>query len=462
MPKRPQITIIHHYNRGAIRADFGSDLSQAIYKVEESVDVESSVREAIEQVVAGHAPLSHRTIVTTTEVWSQVVSLPRLSVTGIEPEELIEALKFEAETLSGIEIDEIQLAYTPLGRQDDLQRYWVSAIRQADLDAVNAMLESAGCREIVIAHPTGLAGNPKLDAVRNTIEVWEDLAYFLSGTENRLHTVKQASAEHFTSNSRVLLGIGNRATSNAIELESAVLEQDIEIEQLAESDCFDRWVQQVASNYLSRRAELNAPLIRLTKGATGIPVRHFVSAAIAALTLGFCFWHWNYLQNRNIELLQKIEEVKQPAVEKKKYDSQLISILEQRAEVEKEDSALGDDLKRVQFFLENQSDRFSKLLAVIGEVRTNDLVIQQIDCNEEGVSLMGISLNGEAAQGLARAMREKTVPLGWVVNPARQEGQQKLTTGGPWNFEILLTDVGPFESAIKPRNKTNTLLKTKP
>jgi hypothetical protein len=139
-----------------------------------------------------------------------------------------------------------------------------------------------------------------------------------------------------------------------------------------------------------------------------------------------------------------------------------MAILEQRAVVEVEDTALGDDLKRISFFLDNQRNRFAKLLNLLIELRTEDLVIQQIGGTEEGVLITGISLNGEAAQALAKRLRERAVELGWAVNPARQEGQQLMTTGGPWKYEILLTDTGPFESAVQPRKKSGLITKSRP
>jgi hypothetical protein len=164
------------------------------------------------------------------------------------------------------------------------------------------------------------------------------------------------------------------------------------------------------------------------------------------------------LKAHNESIIKQIEEIKKPAEEKKQFDSQLISILETRAEVETEDATLGDDLQRVRFFLENQSNRIPRLLDLLVELRAPEMVIEKITGSEEGISISGISLNGEAAQALAKRLREKAVPLGWVVNPARQEGQQKLTTGGPWNYEILLTDTGPFESMVQSRKKSGPAL----
>lgn len=451
MAKRPDISVLLLFNRQVVRADFGRDFSNPVLFLHETVDVESTLWDAIEQVTHGQPRLGPRTLVLSTDVWSQIVALPKLSVSGIEPAELNEVLKFEAETLSGIDIDEIALASMPLPPQDDHQQFWVSAIRRSELDEIYKQLESLGCREISIAHPAGLSGDPK-GAHAESIEIWDELAFHLVAHASELLAVRQVSSDQFDSVCPILIGgalperLANRANISLLTDESEARQ----------------WSGRVAANYYQRLTDIRAPLIRRTKKVSGTPVRHLLSGIIALAVVGFCFWHWQYVRRNNDALRTKIELIKQPAVEKKKYDSQLIAILEQRAEVETEDTALGDDLKRVRFFLDNQSNRFAKLLDLLIELTTEDLVIEQISGTEEGVLISGISLNGESAQALAKRLRERAVTLGWAVNPARQEGQQQLTTGGPWNYEILLTDTGPFESAVQPRKKTNPLSKSRP
>lgn len=452
MAKRPDISVLLIFNRQVVRADFGKDFSKTLFYLHETVDVESSLWDVVEQVTSGYPPLSSRTIVLSSDVWSQIVSLPKLSVAGIETEDLDEVLKFEAETLSGIDIDEISLASTPLGPKDEYQQFWVSAIRRSDLDDVIKLLESVGCREIAIAHPAGFSGNMQTSPSGESIEIWDDLAFHLVNHATKLSFVKQVSSDHFESESPILFG--GSLTEH--------FDSHPNIDLLKNEESARRWSGQVATNYTQRLGELAAPLIRRTKRTSATPIRHLFSGVIALAVVGFCFWHWQYGHRKNDSLRQQITLVKQPAAEKKKDDSQLISILEHRAEVEVEDASLGDDLKRISFFLDNQRDRFAKLLILLIEMRTDDLVIQQIGATDEGVLISGISLNGEAAQALATRLRERAVTLGWAVNPARQEGQQQLTTGGPWNYEILLTDTGPFESAVQPRKKPGPLSKIRP
>ena len=454
MARRPEITVVLFSREGIVRADFGKKL-QPTFKLKEDVDVESSFADAVRQVVIGQPAPGHQIIVVSSEVWSQIVLLPRMSVGGIDHEELEEALKFEAETLSGIEIDDIALAFNALGRQDEFERYWVSALRQSELDEVNTLLESTGCREIAIAHPAGLSSDTESNAdIR--IEIWENLAYFIGEQTHRLFKVKQASSAEFFSDPDI-----ENANASLLgwNLESFRQLAPSNTSELRGDDAFNAWAASIAVNYTNHLDRLVAPLIRRGKRSAGTPIRHVVSGLIALLVFAVCCWHWNFAKSGNRKMVSQIEALKQPAEDKKQFDSQLISILEQRAEVELQDTALGDDLKRVQFFLDNQSNRIAKLLTLLIEQRTDNLVIENIAGSEEGVVISGISINGEAAQALAKRLRELATPLGWVVNPAKQEGQQKLTTGGPWNYEIILTDTGPFESAVQPRKKQATASK---
>ena len=443
MAKRSDISILLFFDRQMVRADFGKDISQPSFYLQETVDVESTLYEAIIQVTQNQPRLGSKTLVLSADVWSQIVLLPKLSVSGIEPADLEEVLKFEAETLSGIDIDEISLASTNLGVEDDYQKFWVSAIRNADLDAINEHLESLGCRDTLIAHPSGFAADTDARSNRRTLEVWEDLVFHLTDNSTRLEQVKQRSSEPLVSSEPILTGSQN------IDLD----EEDATFENLTDDVTVKRWAGIVAHNYRKRLDSILAPRLRHFDRTPTRPIRHIFSGIIALLVVGFCFWHAQYVQQYNKNLQAKISELEAPAAEKKKNDGQLIQILEKRAEVETAVTALGDDLKRITFFLESQNNRFATLLELLIEMRTEDLVIEQVEGTEEGILISGVSLNGEAAQGLAKSLRERSVKLGWAVNPARQEGQQKLTTGGPWDYKILLAETGPFESAVQPRKK---------
>ena len=438
MAKRPDISVILLTGGQAVRADFAKSSSTPITMVSESVDAEATLVDSVSMVVDAQPRLASRVLVLSTDVWSQLISLPRLSIGGIERDELEAALRFEAETLSGIEIDEIGLAYRPIGSVGDFDQFWVNVLRKPELESVNALLENKGCREIALSHPVGFYSSAleKLDGL--AIELWGELAYLLSHNGTQLSKTKQASEEVVVGAARVVVG------SNSIRGVAPTIEDWID---LADPESLERWLAHVAQNYGERYEQIAAPVLRKSKPRRGTPVRHLVSGLLAAVVLGFCLWHHNYMNQSIDELQARIETLKQPAADKKLYDAQIIAILEDRANIEAENDELQEELEQIQFFLNNQNNRIAKLLELLKRLRKPDLFIDRIDGTEAGLSISGVSLNGESAQALAKQLRVEAQPLGWMVNPAKQKGLEKLTTGGPWNFSILLTDIGPPENS---------------
>ena len=444
MRNRADITIILLFNRQGFRADFakGQAADSTAPFVQENIDAEASLADAVKAVVdksisEGIKKLAPRTLIVATDVWSQVISLPRISLGGIESDELDAALRFEAETLSGIEIDDLSLAHSTIGSVGDFEQFWVNVVRQSELEEINSYLEKLGCREINLAHPAGFSnnGNEKLDGI--SAEYWDDLVYLLTHNGTQLSKVKQSTPQPAEGCNRLLIATSREVDSDNLPDESVVLD---------DSESIVRWMSQVAAANESRVEKSVAPMLRKSKPRSGTPFRHFVSALLALAVVAFCFWHWSFITQNKQELIDEIARVKQPAQSKKDFDSQIIKIFQDRSEIESEFQKLDEEQKRIEFFLNNQNDRIAKLLNLLIQLRTPDLVIQRIDGTEDGLQISGFSINGESAQALAKRLRTEVQPLGWLVNPAKQKGQEKLTTGGPWEFKIVLTDVGPSSS----------------
>lgn len=438
MAKRVDISVILLFNRQAFRADFSKPFSVAGSRpglqVQESIDAEASLVDAVKAVVDAQPRLAARTIVLATDVWSQIISLPRISIGGMESDELEAALRFEAETLSGIEIDDLSLSYRTIGAVGDFDQFWVNVVRQADLEAVNSLLEKQGCREITLAHPAGFSSSVSDRSDGLIAEFWDDLVYLLSHNGTRLSKVKQATATPAGDCERLLI-----ASNRDVPLENRPSDTVV----LNDGESIAAWAAKVATHYAERLEKRTAPVLRKSKLRGGTPVRHLVAAVLAVMVVGFCYWHWSYMRATNEQLIAEIATIKQPARDKKDFDSQIVAIHQTRAEVELASEKREDELERIRFFLDNQNDRIAQLLKLLIDLRKPDLVIQQIDGTEDGLRISGFSINGESAQALAKELRIAAEPLGWMVNPAKQKGQEKLTTGGPWTFRILLTDVGP-------------------
>ena len=91
-----------------------------------------------------------------------------------------------------------------------------------------------------------------------------------------------------------------------------------------------------------------------------------------------------------------------------------------------------------------QADRLFKLLELAVACHTSDLRVDRIRPDESGLVISGIALNSESPQDFANKLRPEAETLGWKVSPATLTGQRKMTSGGPWNFEIALQDMEPM------------------
>lgn len=107
----------------------------------------------------------------------------------------------------------------------------------------------------------------------------------------------------------------------------------------------------------------------------------------------------------------------------------------------------GQQLVLLQFFLDQQVGRLGKLLVWLLELRTEDVLIRELKPHERGMSIVGLSLNSESAPQLANQLRDAAQPFGWRVSLGAQIGAKTLVSGGPWEFEIILEDVGHKSTA---------------
>ena len=156
-----------------------------------------------------------------------------------------------------------------------------------------------------------------------------------------------------------------------------------------------------------------------------------------------------------------ISELKIPLIEKSKHDGMLQGLMQKRDQAISEGNVAKQNLQRVRFLFEGQTSRIHMLLNKLVEFRTPDLVVKEIVANEDGTMISGVSLDSDAAPLLTNRLRDALTPVGWRVHPASQQGQLKMTSGGPWTFSILLQDVGP-PSLIKTQEPVSTDNRVRP
>jgi hypothetical protein len=353
-------------------------------------------------------------------------------------EELGNALRFEVETLSGIEIDDIELAYTLAEERSSTEtRFWLNVVRRDEFEQFAGMMKVAGVRAFEVGHPAGMIGGELPGSQAD--EIWGSNFFRFRGNDHRLTDIQRTPEADALANETVSVAV---KWSEEGEGQTAMAPLTAH-HNLCHESGIRQWLQQVISRLSS--GPHNVPLIQRQRLSTGLNWRPIAATALAGLVFIGCVLHRNWLLTQTQALEIQTSQLTELTERKLMDDAENIKLLEQQSELEKESLAVGTDLKRIQFFHDFQTGRLPKLLNLLSELRTPELVVQELLPDPKGTVVAGISMNSESAPLLANRLRLLAVPLGWKVSAATQEGEQKMISGGPWAFQILLEDTNLFD-----------------
>ncbi len=448
MIKRPEYTVILATDSSVYRGDFAGRSARSIAHVDMAdLNVDGTLVEAVRLAIELSQPIGRKVAVCSTAVWNQVIAVPRLSVADLGESELEGALKFEAETLVGIDAENAVLSAVDLGDAQDQRRFWVNVTELSQWQSIVDLISDARGKLVWLAHPVGAVSGSKGVLHPPQIEIWGNSISRMAGGGTL-----QSTSEAGLNSPRWATDLGFASTGSATTHQPWLLGPDPTDDQIPESineviklsdeRQLKLWLQTVATGITDFAAQ-KRPLIRQQRRASSSAAGLFAKVAAALLVIVFCGWHMFWLNGRNARLVQEIAASKQPAIEKKKYDTLLQSVLTKRTQTKVEATQAKLDARKVQFLFGNQRDRIQRLLKLLVDLRTSDLVVKEIALNEKGTVVSGISLNGQSAPNMANRLRDMALPLGWKIHPATQSGEMKMISGGPWKFTILLEDVGP-------------------
>lgn len=447
MSKRIECSIFLISESEIVRADYGGKSAQHLIDFQrQEKDPTLKTADALRLVVdAKKKNIGRRAFVFETSVWSQIVSVPMRSIEDVQPDELQNALKFEVETLSGIDAINASLGITRLNSDDPtVATFWVNVVASDQFDVITELLKSRGAKWIGVAHPLGFSVDSFLTPKnKKTVELWESVAAsfdqrrplnVVGRTGRWTEQLNFASPEDAVENALIIAQHGSYLS----DWKSS--EQYVD---LSEEAPLKSWLQAAARRAIAGIGDF--PLVKTSDqvASTSVLSSTFYRVAAAALVGLFCLWHWNWLDSSEQKVELETKKLLQPETDKRNFDSQLAQVLEQRSKLEQDANETQLKIKKLEFLFEFQTERLGELLALLKKHRTPDLVINRIDPHENGIVVAGLSLNGTSAPELAKRLRVDARPLGWQIHPPTQNGEKKMVSGGPWQFSILLEDVGP-------------------
>ncbi len=468
------VSIILISENQVVRADFeGRHASRLIDLVREKRNSNLSAQQVLESVVQNKKSIGRKTLVLDTSIWSQIVSVPRLSVADVAPEELGGALKFEVETLSGVEAERAVLGIREIesagssgselfpgqpatGQQD----YWVNVATLESVKSVTKLAKARGAWWVGLAHPAGSYALRNRDQNRH-IEIWDNLVFLFN--RYNLQSISSRSG-----NWPVQWGV-DTPTDQSDTLGMVAEHAGLLPESLAGRDVtvldgealLTKWLHNVARCVAKQELDDFLPIVVETREPANFSQRTILArVALAALTIAFCLGHYGFLNHRQNNIEQRIFDLKQPGIAKQGYDNEITEILNERSKLEPEAAKIKQQLMQIEFLFNHQTGRLEQFLGLLMASRTSDLVIENISTHEKGLVVKGTSLGGRSAPLMASRLREQVLSLGWRVTAPTQIGEQKMVSGGPWRFTILFEDVGPgvtLSELDPPASKINVV-----
>ena len=154
MARRSEITIFTVWQEHVFRADFVGR-RRVLHQLSHAVLApDTTLAEAV-LLPPSRYQAGRQTLVMSSQLWMQVISLPAAGVEGLADEELESAVRYEIESLCGIEADHSSIGVRELGRVSGEARYQVVAARRNEFEALVKTLTGEGAVRVELCHPAG-------------------------------------------------------------------------------------------------------------------------------------------------------------------------------------------------------------------------------------------------------------------------------------------------------------------
>ncbi|HMP78335.1 MAG TPA: hypothetical protein PKD54_02675 [Pirellulaceae bacterium] len=440
MTRRPTLSLILISGRLAYRADLPNPGTTPLATVDKwDVEPGSDFVATIESIVSRSGPWASRVLVLSAEVWTNVVRLPSAGLKAMPDDELEQALRYEVESLIGLSGDAMAMAYRRLPDAGLEAQFWVTAWPDEPCRTVFEKLSQRGVRSVSFAHPAGLAESTGLSHQRR-FEYWPTaLAEFSGGRNPSIGIIHGASAvqrwrdevllaNQTTDVESILWGPGGDACPTS---------DSVSIDDLSHEEALKKWMLSAGQCHPSEY-----PCWTLSQHRPVSVGRWALAAVGLALAICAVLLHGNWMRQRRQSIDEQLTAIQQLLSRQESNDAELLRLASEKETLSATTEQVNLQVQLLQYFLDQQVGRLGKLLVWLLELRTDDVLIRELRPHERGMSIIGMSLNSESAPQLANQLRDLAQPYGWRVSLAAQIGAKTLVSGGPWEFEIVLEDIG--------------------
>lgn len=374
-----------------------------------------------------------------------MIELPVGKLRGLEGEERLSALAFEAEAHTGVPAGG-SIVGAQLIRTDTEWEHWFCVqMPQRARQEMEAEIGRKGGRILGLLHPGGcpaaLSNIPEDKKDWARMEFWpETLVTVHSESSGRAMEIAHWDVQRPVEGG--LLGMPRLDSVHR----SCLLPPGVSPPRGATVEALSLAVPETMATFLQAWAhtlslpEPRAAIIRPPRAAMTSERRTAISVATAAAFALLCAGHWALTE---WQLQRHLAELKTLADRNKRRD-ELQTTAGQVAK-------LRSDLEAARRQHRQELEGFSELLAALSETRPEGLVVRSIrEANgKKGETLLaGLCHRPELAGEFANALTNRLQNFGWEIRPAKQKAM--MSGGVPlWEFEIGLRS-GATAASAKP------------
>jgi hypothetical protein len=448
--RRPSLTIVLIGREQLLRADFRGRGTPTLDELWEQPRPDfDDLPGLVEAALALGPQPGRQVLVLSTDLWTQSLSMALRATSRLEEDELVRALGFEVETLSGTSAFEATIGHREVPSDRDGERsWWVVQARTADRDLIDEIIRRAGSRLIGLAHPGGL---PRPMAAPfagiasdgtgswQRVELWPDVIACLHGERNqpvRVHLIhadpRQERWHSQEEEWRSKYGVSPHREMLLTTGELVVFGEDRqpavqENVEKAHAAWLTAWAEQLAAKTIP------VPIIRPVVQPMSAAHRLTIGVGLALVIALFCWIHTIFVQQPHLERLRgEAQRLRQPLQMLGRLDQQAGALEKELVELRKQTASM----KQACQALADQRQRLDRLLAALAEHQPDDLLVHKIDGSIGQPTIHGVCLNQNLANQLTTRLAH-ALPSDWQIKETRLKADGRV-----FIFEVQLQLTG--------------------
>ncbi|MDF1666557.1 MAG: hypothetical protein P1V97_32710 [Planctomycetota bacterium] len=455
---RPYATILFLNRESIARADLPSRGADSLILWQEPRPPVDDLSVLIESALRLGGPPSKQVWILDSELWTQILPLPLSAIRQSSPNEIAQALKFEAEALSGISAFDAEIGYQELNTVAGDKNFWCSVTSSSQFKQCAELLEAENSRLMGYLHPAGLSQSLQAsvkDPQRwRRLEIWSDLICGIVGGGGVAPVKKLINAdpeggfwlgewEEWTSE----LGAVDAQETLSLGSFNHVLEGEMAPFDISNHDVLNHWLFSW-SQILVSQPEAVARIIPPRKPVE-TPVLVGLSFVLALLTLGLCFFHHSSQLKQLEEFKKQTDKAELPAKSMAELDVRIKGMKNEEKKASKEIAELAKRVAAGTEILSVQRSRFAHLLAEVAQNLPEGAILESLETKNGDVYLRGLCSNPEKSHTLATRLAKSLAKDSWRVNGPKTVAQESSGNTGYWAFELTLKDVpSPHQSKL--------------